>query len=152
MIFTMPPDSGKNMPLQWLLSTTPSTCNMLLKDSSHRGLKSKYSTAGTTTRSLSKNKTYIVAPTSLECFFLINNTRATKKLLTPELAFWSMDETKNSAHGKVKREDWTGREKEKVGQLCPNAETSDSGPGYGRKHAGVKRMHLINQSTVAVNA
>ena len=30
---------------------------------------------------------------------------------------------KNSAHSKMKREDWTGTKKEKVGQLCPSTET-----------------------------
>ena len=39
------------------------------------------------------------------------------------LAFWTLDEIKNSAYSTVKREDWTGREKEKVGQLCPGTET-----------------------------
>ena len=48
------------------------------------------------------------------------------KLLTPlppPLAFWTLNEIKNSAHSKGKREDWTGGNREKVGQLCPSTET-----------------------------
>ena len=50
-------------------------------------------------------------------------TRVTLKLLTPSSAFWTLGEIKNSTYGKVKREDWTDREREKVGQLCPTTET-----------------------------
>ena len=39
------------------------------------------------------------------------------------LAFWRLGAIENSAHSKVKREDWTDREREKVGQLCPSTET-----------------------------
>ena len=46
-------------------------------------------------------------------------TRATRK----SLAFWTVDETKNSAHGKLKRKDWTGKKREKVGQVCPSTQT-----------------------------
>ena len=38
-------------------------------------------------------------------------------------AFWILGETKTSAHDKVKRADWTGWKREKVGQLCPSTET-----------------------------
>ena len=53
----------------------------------------------------------------------VNYTRVTSKLLTPPLAFWTLDEIKNFAHSKVKREGWTGRKREKVGQLRPSTET-----------------------------
>ena len=52
----------------------------------------------------------------------IFNTRATLKLLTPPWRFghWTK---KHFAHGRVKRADWNGRKREKVGQLCPSTET-----------------------------
>ena len=53
---------------------------------------------------------------------LLTNTRATKKLLTPPFAFWTPDEPKNSAHSKVRREDWNGRKRDKLGQLCASTE------------------------------
>ena len=43
-------------------------------------------------------------------------------IYTP-LAFWRLGEIKNFAHSKVKREGWTGRKREKAGQLCPSTET-----------------------------
>ena len=72
-------------------------------------------------------------------------------IVTP-LAFWTLDEIKHSAHSKMKREDWTGRKREKVGQLLAvskHGDKSDSGLGYGREHAGVNCTHLINQSMTA---
>ena len=51
---------------------------------------------------------------------------------------------KNFAHGKVKREDWNGRKREKVGQLCPSTET-----GTVQGWAMVNCIHLIKQSMTA---
>ena len=34
------------------------------------------------------------------------------------LAFWTLGKIKNSAHSKVKREEWNSRSREKVGQRC----------------------------------
>ena len=62
----------------------------------------------------------------------------------PPVAFWTLGEIKNSVHRNVKREDWAGRKREKVGQLCPNTET---GPVQG--WAMVNCIHLINQSMIA---
>ena len=56
-----------------------------------------------------------------------------QEIIDTLLAFWTPDETNNSADGKVKREDWYGRKREKVGWLCPEAGTSDSGLNYGQK-------------------
>ena len=36
-------------------------------------------------------------------------------IIDTPLAFWTPDGTNNSAHGKVKREDWNGRKREKLG-------------------------------------
>ena len=49
------------------------------------------------------------------------------EIIDTSLAFWTLGEIKNSAHSKVKREDWTGRKREKVGQLCPSTETAIQG-------------------------
>ena len=70
--------------------------------------------------------------------------RVTKKLLTPPWPFWTLGDTdktlliakwrgktelvekwrgKAGLVEKVKRKDWTGRKREKVGQLCPSTET-----------------------------
>ena len=39
------------------------------------------------------------------------------------LAFWTLDETKNSSHSQVKREDGNGRKRETVGQQCSSTKT-----------------------------
>ena len=50
------------------------------------------------------------------------------------LAFWTLDEIKSSAHSKVKREDWTGGKREKVGQLySKHRDRGGSGLGCGRQ-------------------
>ena len=49
-----------------------------------------------------------------------------------------------SAHSKVKREDWTGGKREKVGQLCPSM-----GTGAVQGWAMVNCTHAIKQSTTA---
>ena len=53
----------------------------------------------------------------------ITYTRVTLKLLTPSLVFWTLGEIKHSAHSKVKREECTDRNRQKVGQLSPSTET-----------------------------
>ena len=55
--------------------------------------------------------------------FLYHNTRVTLKIIHTPLAFWTLGEMKNPVHSKVKKEDWNGRKREKVGQLCPSTET-----------------------------
>ena len=56
---------------------------------------------------------------------------------------------KTFAHSKVKRGDWTGRRRGKVGQPCPSTETGGgSGLGYGRRLVPTV-PHLIKQSTTA---
>ena len=44
------------------------------------------------------------------------------EIIDTPLAFWTLGEIKTSVHSKVKREDWTGRKREKVGQLWPSTE------------------------------
>ena len=77
------------------------------------------------------------------CYLGFNpcSTRAVKKILTRPFEFWTLSEIKNSAQRKVKREDWTGRKREKVGQLSPSTETGAI-PGW----AMVDSTHLIKQS------
>ena len=73
------------------------------------------------------------------------------KSLARPLTFWTLGEIKNSAHSKVKREDWSGRKREKIGQLwvCDQARR----PGRFRtglwSTVGVNCAHLINQSMTA---
>ena len=45
------------------------------------------------------------------------------EIIDTPLAFWTLDELKNSAHSKAKRKDWTGTKREKVGQLWSSTET-----------------------------
>ena len=45
------------------------------------------------------------------------------EIIDTPLAFSTLGEVKSSARSKVKREDCTGRKREKVGQLCPSTET-----------------------------
>ena len=66
------------------------------------------------------------------------------EIIDTQLVFWTLDEIKKSAHSKVKREDWFGKKREKVGQLCPSMET-----GTVQGKAGVSCTHLINQSMTA---
>ena len=56
-------------------------------------------------------------------------------IIDTPFAFWTLEEMKNSAHNKLKRKDWTGWEREKVGQLCPSTDRGGSGRGYGRQLA-----------------
>ena len=65
----------------------------------------------------------------------------------PPWAFWTLGDTKNSAHSKVKREDWTGRKRGKVGQLCPSTETGLRAGLWST--VGANCTHLINQSMTA---
>ena len=55
--------------------------------------------------------------------FMLCNVLSNCWVVICVLVFWIPDETKNLAHGKVKREDWTGGKREKVNQLCPSTET-----------------------------
>ena len=69
--------------------------------------------------------------------------RVILKLLTPPVVL-DTGRNKNSAHSKVKKEDWTGRKREKIGQLCPSTET-----GAVQAWAVVNRqcqLHSFNQS------
>ena len=72
------------------------------------------------------------------------STRVTLKLLILPLTFWTLDEIENSAHSKVKTEDWTGRKREKVGQLCPSTETG-AVQGWAMVDSGCQ-LHSFNQS------
>ena len=76
-----------------------------------------------------------------ECVLV--RTRVTLKLLTPSLlVFWTLCEIKNSADRKVKREDWSDKKREKVGQLCPSTET---GLGHGRQQVPTALIWSSNQ-------
>ena len=66
------------------------------------------------------------------------------EIIDTPLAFWTLGEIKTSARSKGKREDWTGREREKVGQLCPSTET-----GAVQGGAMVNFTYLIKQSMTA---
>ena len=66
------------------------------------------------------------------------------------LAFWTLGEVRNFVHGKVKRDDWTGRKREQVGQLRPITETGTDQAGLWLT-AVVNCTHLIKQSTTAVS-
>ena len=79
---------------------------------------------------------------------MIDDTRVTLKLLTSPLTFWTLDEIKNSAHNKVKREDWTDRKREKVGQLCPSTETG-AVQGWAMVDSCCQLCSLIKQSMTA---
>ena len=68
------------------------------------------------------------------------------EVLIRPLAFWILGEVKNSAHCKVKREDWNGGKREKVGQLCPSTETAGLW-----STAGANCIHLIKQSMTALS-
>ena len=62
----------------------------------------------------------------------------------PSLTFWTLDEMRNFPHSILKREGWTSREREKVGQLCPGTET-----GVVQGWAMVEsryQLHSFNQS------
>ena len=55
----------------------------------------------------------------IKLWFFQKISRVTLKLLT----FWTLNEIKDSAFGKVKREDWLGRKSEQASQLCSSTET-----------------------------
>ena len=59
----------------------------------------------------------------LTCFSQHKTYEGHSEIIDTPLVFWTLGEIKNSAHSKVKREDWTGGKREKVGQLCPSTET-----------------------------
>ena len=67
-----------------------------------------------------------------------------ESLWNTPVTFWTLDEIKNSSHGKGKREDLTGRKREKVGQLCPNTERG-AVQGWTRV-ASRCQLHRFNQA------
>ena len=75
-------------------------------------------------------------------------TRVTLKLLTPPWRFGHWANTKNSSHSKVKREDWTGRKREKLCQLGPSTETGTV-QGWAMDDSWCNCAHSIKQSMTA---
>ena len=58
---------------------------------------------------------------------------------------WRWQKKKKPAYGKVKREDWNGRKREKIGQMCSSTETRGCWTGLWSK-SGVNCTALIKQS------
>ena len=57
------------------------------------------------------------------CFCTVLPYEGHSQIINAPWAFWAWGEIKNSSDSKVKREDWTGRNREKIGQRCPNTKT-----------------------------